>query len=322
MRIGEEWRRGLEAETARKIVTGDRSLDWEQGFDAMAGILSKIGTTLEMIKWEHSIFALPFAVTAMLLAAGGWPGWRTLAWIVVAMVAARSAAMAFNRWADAELDAENPRTRNRAIPAGLLSKQFVLGFTCVAIAVFLAAAAELNRLALELAPVALAVLLGYSYLKRLTRWSHLGLGLALGLAPAAAWIAVRGSLDPRILVLTAAVTFWAGGFDVLYSCQDYEHDRVAGLHSLPQASGVAAAFWTARLMHLAMLGLLIWFGLLFGFGLPGWMGICAVGLLLAYEHSIVSPRDLRRLNAAFFTMNGVIAMVFLGFVTADLWMKR
>ncbi len=288
----------------------------------MAGILSKIGTTLEMIKWEHSIFALPFAVTAMLLAADGWPGWRTLAWIVVAMVAARSAAMAFNRWADAELDAENPRTRSRAIPAGLLSRQFVLGFTLVAIAVFLGSAAELNRLALELAPVALVVLLGYSYLKRVTRWSHLGLGLALGLAPAAAWIAVRGSLDPRILVLTAAVTLWAGGFDVLYSCQDYEHDRVVGLHSLPQASGVAAAFWTARLMHLAMLGLLVWFGTLFGFGLAGWIGICAVGLLLAYEHSIISPRDLRRLNAAFFTMNGVIAMVFLGFVTADLWMKR
>ena len=288
----------------------------------MAGILSKIGTTLEMIKWEHSIFALPFAVTAMLLAAGGWPGWRTLAWIVVAMVAARSAAMAYNRWADAELDAENPRTRNRAIPAGQLSKQFVLGFVFVSAAVFLAAAAELNRLTLELAPVALAVLLGYSYLKRVTRWSHLGLGLALGLAPAAAWIAVRGSLDRRILVLAAAVTLWAGGFDVLYSCQDYEHDRVAGLHSLPQASGLGAAFWTARAMHLAMLGLLVWFGFLFDFRIPGWLGVAAVGLLLAYEHSIVSPSDLRRLNAAFFTMNGVIAMVFLGFVTADLWMKR
>ncbi len=288
----------------------------------MAGILSKIGTTLEMIKWEHSIFALPFAVTAMLLAAGGWPGWRTLAWIVVAMVSARSAAMAFNRWADAELDAENPRTRTRAIPAGLLSKRFVLAFTCAAVAVFLAAAAELNRLALELAPVALAVLLGYSYLKRVTRWSHLGLGLALGLAPAAAWIAVRGSLDPRILVLTAAVTLWAGGFDVLYSCQDYEHDRAAGLHSLPQASGLGAAFWTARVMHLAMVGLLVWFGFLFGFGLTGWLGVGVVGLLLAYEHSIVSPRNLQRMNAAFFTMNGVIAMVFLGFVTADLWMKR
>jgi 4-hydroxybenzoate polyprenyltransferase len=288
----------------------------------MAGILKKIHTTLEMIKWEHSIFALPFALTAMLLAAGGLPRWRTVAWILVAMVAARSAAMAFNRWADADLDAENPRTRNRAIPAGLLSRGFVLGFTCVALAVFLVAAAELNRLTLELAPVVLVVLLGYSYLKRVTRWSHLGLGLALGLAPAAAWIAVRGSLDARILVLSAAVTLWAGGFDVLYACQDYEHDRAAGLHSLPQANGLAAAFLTARAMHLAMLALLVWLGRLFDFGMAGWLGVVAVWLLLAYEHSIVSPRDLRRLNAAFFTMNGVIAMVFLGFVSADLWMRR
>jgi 4-hydroxybenzoate polyprenyltransferase len=288
----------------------------------MAGILHKIGITLEMIKWEHSIFALPFALTAMLLAAGGLPAWRTVAWIVVAMVAARSAAMAFNRWADADLDAENPRTRSRAIPAGLLTRQFVLGFTCVAVAVLLVAAAELNRLALELAPVALAVLLGYSYLKRVTQWSHLGLGLALGLAPTAAWIAVRGSLDLRIVVLTAAVTLWAGGFDVLYACQDYVHDRAAGLHSLPQASGLAAAFWAARAMHLTMLALLVWLGRLFDFGLAGWLGIAAVALLLAYEHSIVSPRDLRRLNAAFFIMNGVISMIFLGFVSADLWMRR
>ena len=288
----------------------------------MAGIFKKIRTTLEMIKWEHSIFALPFALTAMLLAAGGLPSWRTVVWIVVAMVAARSAAMAFNRWADSDLDAENPRTKGRAIPAGLLSRGFVLGFTCTAAAVFLVAAAELNRLALELTPVVLVVLLGYSYLKRLTQWSHLGLGLALGLAPTAAWIAVRGSLDPRILVLTAAVTLWAGGFDVLYACQDYEHDRVVGLHSLPQAMGLKTAFWTARGMHLAMLALLVWFGRLFDFGLAGWLGIGAVGLLLAYEHSLVSPRDLRRLNAAFFTMNGVIATVFLGFVSADMWLRR
>jgi len=288
----------------------------------MAGILSKIRTTLEMIKWEHSIFALPFALTAMLLAAGGLPGWRTVTWIVVAMVAARSAAMAFNRWADADLDAANPRTRNRAIPAGLLSGKFVLGFICAAVLVFFVAAAELNRLTLELAPLALAVLLGYSYLKRFTRWSHLGLGLALGLAPAAAWIAVRGSLDPRILVLTAAVMLWAGGFDVLYSCQDYEHDRAAGLHSLPQAVGIPTAFGAARGMHLAALAALAWFAWLFNFGVAGWLGIAAVGLLLAYEHAIVSPRDLRRLNAAFFTMNGVIAMVFLAFVSADLWLRH
>ncbi|MGA3344756.1 MAG: UbiA-like polyprenyltransferase [Terracidiphilus sp.] len=287
----------------------------------MQGLWAKTRTTLEMIKWEHSIFALPFALTAVLLAANGLPGWRTLLWILVAMVSARSAAMAFNRWADSDLDAANPRTKMRAIPAGLLTREFVLGFTALAAAVFVLACAELNRLTLILAPVALAVLLGYSYLKRFTRWSHLGLGLALGLAPTAAWIAVRGSLDARILVLTAAVTLWAGGFDVLYSCQDCEHDRAAGLHSLPQAAGIPAAFWTARAMHLAMLGLLVWFGEVFYFRTVGWLGIATVGLLLAYEHSLVSPNDLRRLNAAFFTMNGVIAMVFLGFVAGDLWLR-
>ena len=288
----------------------------------MPGFFKKTSITLEMIKWEHSVFALPFALTAMLLAAHGHPGWRTVAWIVVAMVAARSAAMAFNRWADSDLDATNPRTSGRAIPAGLLSRAFVLGFTLVAVGVLMVAARALNRLTLELAPVVLVVLLGYSYLKRFTRWSHIGLGLALGLAPSAAWIAVRGSLDPRILVLTAAVTMWAAGFDVLYACQDQEHDRAAGLHSLPQATGLTMAFWVARLMHLAMLGLLVWFARLFSFGLAGWLGIGAVALLLAYEHSLVSPRDLRRLNAAFFTMNGVIAMVFLAFVSADLWLRR
>jgi 4-hydroxybenzoate polyprenyltransferase len=287
----------------------------------MPGTFSKIRTTLEMIKWEHSIFALPFALTSVLLAANGLPAWRTVAWVLVAMVSARSCAMAFNRWADADLDAANPRTSSRAIPAGLLSKQFVLGFTIVAGLIFVGAAAALNKLTLYLSPVVLLVLLGYSYMKRLTRWSHLVLGLALGLAPTAAWIAVRGSLDPRILVLTAAVTLWVGGFDVLYACQDFEHDRAVGLHSLPQAMGITAAFRAARLMHLAMLGLLAWFGLLFHFNVAGWIGVATVALLLAYEHSIVSPRDLRRLNAAFFTMNGVIAMVFLAFVAVDLWMR-
>jgi len=260
----------------------------------MPSIFSKIGTTLEMIKWEHSIFALPFALTAVLLAANGLPGWRTVGLILVAMVAARSCAMAFNRWADADLDAANPRTSNRAIPAGQLSRQFVLGFTVIMALIFVGAAAELNRLTLYLSPVVLIVLLGYSYMKRLTRWSHLVLGLALGLAPSAAWIAVRGSLDPRILVLTAAVTLWVGGFDVLYACQDYEHDREVGLYSLPRAIGIPRAFWAARMMHLAMLGLLLWFGLLFQFRTVGWIGIGAVALLLAYEHSIVSPSDLRR----------------------------
>jgi 4-hydroxybenzoate polyprenyltransferase len=288
----------------------------------MPGILSKTRTTLEMIKWEHSIFALPFALTATLLAARGLPAWRTVLWILVAMIAARTSAMAFNRWADAELDAANPRTSARAIPAGLLSRQFVFGFTLISAIIFVLAAAQLNTLTLYLSPIVLMILLGYSYMKRFTRWSHLVLGLALGIAPAAAWVAVRGSLDPRILVLTAAVTLWVGGFDVLYACQDFDHDRTAGLQSLPQSLGIPAAFWVARAMHVAMLGLLAWFALLFHFSLFGWLGIASVGLLLAYEHSLVSPSDLRRLNAAFFTMNGIIATVFLLFVAADLWLRR
>ena len=286
------------------------------------GLFVKIRTTLEMIKWEHSIFALPFALTAVLLATGGVPGWRTLGLILFAMITARSCAMAFNRWADADLDAANPRTQNRAIPAGLLTREFVLGFTILMGLGFLVAAAELNRLTLYLAPFVLIVLLGYSYMKRLSRWSHLVLGLALGLAPSAAWIAVRGSLDPRIIVLTAAVMLWVGGFDVLYACQDFEHDREVGLHSIPQSLGIPAAFLVARLMHAAMLVLLIAFGYLFHFGVAGWLGIGAAALLLVYEHAIVSPKNMRRLNAAFFTMNGVIATVFLIFVAADVWLKK
>jgi 4-hydroxybenzoate polyprenyltransferase len=285
----------------------------------MPGFWTRTRITLEMIKWEHSIFALPFALTATILAARGLPAARTIAWIFVAMVAARSSAMAFNRWADADLDSANPRTRTRAIPAGLLSRQFVLGFTILTALVFVLAASQLNRLTLYLSPIVLFVLFGYSYMKRVTRWSHFVLGLALGIAPSAAWIAVTGSLDPRIVVLTAAVTLWVGGFDVLYACQDFDHDRAAGLYSLPQAIGIPAAFWAARIMHLAMLALLCWFALLFQFHIAGWLGIAAVALLLAYEHSLVSPSDLRRLNAAFFTMNGVIATVFLIFVAADLW---
>src|SRR5271165_2919893 len=203
----------------------------------MTNLWFRTRATLEMIKWEHSIFALPFALTATLLAAHGLPALRTLLWILVAMVSARSCAMAFNRWADAEIDAANPRTKMRAIPAGLLTRQFVLGFTILMAAIFVAASAALNRLTLVLSPFVLLVLLGYSYMKRVTRWSHLVLGLALGLAPTAAWIAVRGSLDPRILVLTAAVTLWVAGFDVLYACQDYEHDCEADLYSLPRALG-------------------------------------------------------------------------------------
>jgi 4-hydroxybenzoate polyprenyltransferase len=277
-----------------------------------------VGTTLEMIKWEHSIFALPFALSGAMLAAGGWPPWRTLLWIVVCMVTARSAAMAFNRWADAGLDAANPRTAKRAIPAGLLGRGFVAGFTVVTAAAFVFAAAQLNRMTLLLSPLALVVILSYSYTKRFTRWSHLVLGLALGIAPSAAWIAVRGTLDPRIVVLTVAVLFWVGGFDVLYACQDVEHDREAGLNSIPQTWGVEAAFWIARGMHIAMLMLLFLLVKLFALNAIAWVGVAAVGALLLYEHLIVSPTDMRRLNAAFFTLNGIISMVFFFFVAAAL----
>jgi 4-hydroxybenzoate polyprenyltransferase len=281
--------------------------------EPMPGILSKTRTTLEMIKWEHSIFALPFALTAALLAAHGKPAGRTLLWILIAMITARSCAMAFNRWADAELDAANPRTRTRALPAGMLSRQFVFGFTCVAALLFVLAADQLNPLTLYLSPVVLVVLLGYSYMKRFTRWSHLGLGLALGLAPAAAWIAVRGSLDPRILVLTAAVTLWAGGFDVLYACQDLEYDKSVNLFSVPKRFGVAKALAIARAMHILMIVLLAWLAWSFHLPWPAWAGIVVVAALLAYEHSLVSPNDLTRMNAAFFTVNGYISLLFLLF---------
>ena len=281
-----------------------------------------IGVTLEMIKWEHSVFALPFALTGAMLAAHGWPPGTKLAWIVVCMISARSAAMAFNRWVDADLDAANPRTRLRAIPAGLLTRRFAAGFTILMAAVFLVGAWRLNRLTLILAPVVLAVLFLYSYTKRFTRWSHLFLGLALGIAPSGAWIAILGSLDPRIVVLTVAVLFWVAGFDVLYACQDEAHDRTSGLLSVPATLGLAPAFWIARIMHVLMLGLLLWLAVLFHLGPIAGVGIVAVAALLLWEHLIVSPRDLTRLNAAFFTMNGVIAVIFFVFVAADLLIRR
>ena len=285
------------------------------------GVVRNIRITLEMIKWEHSVFALPFALCGAMLAARGLPRWGQIAWIVVAMVAARSAAMAFNRLADAELDAANPRTASRALPAGLLSRRFVGVFVLVSAAVLVISAWRLNRLALYLSPVALAILLLYSYTKRFTRWSHLVLGFALGAAPAAAWIAIRGSLDPRILILTAAVTFWVGGFDVLYACQDYDFDRQAGLHSVPRYLGIPRALVLARLLHFLMLGLLAVLVLVFHLGSIAVVGVLAVALLLAYEHSLVRAGDLSKLNAAFFTMNGVISVVFFLFVAGDLLLR-
>lgn len=281
-------------------------------------LFTNIKTTLEMIKWEHSIFALPFALSAAMLAAGGLPTVSQLVWIIVCMVSARSAAMAFNRLADAQIDAANPRTATRAIPAGVLSSRFVATFVLFSCVIFVFAAAQLNRLTFLLSPIALAVVLLYSYTKRFTRWSHLVLGFALGIAPAAAWIGVRGSLDPRILILTAAVTFWVGGFDVLYACQDIEFDRANRLNSVPQSFGVPRALVLARLLHITMLVLLLALVLSFGLGKIAMAGLVVVALLLAYEHSLVTHDDLSKLNAAFFTMNGVIAVVFFLFVAADI----
>jgi 4-hydroxybenzoate polyprenyltransferase len=278
--------------------------------------------TLEMIKWEHSIFALPFALTGAVLAANGWPRLMVLFWIVVCMVSARSAGMAFNRLVDAQLDAANPRTATRALPAGMLQSGFVAGFVVVSAVIFLIAAGMLNHLTLILAPLTLAVLLSYSYMKRVTRWSHLVLGLSLGIAPSAAWIAVRGSLDPRIAVLSAAVLLWVGGFDVLYACQDLEHDREVGLNSVPQSFGLTAAFWIARSMHFGMLCLLAWLVHLFRLGTIAEAGLATVAALLAYEHSIVSPRDLRRMDAAFFTLNGVISVTFFCFFAAAVLLRK
>ena len=286
----------------------------------MPGILTKTRTTLEMIKWEHSIFALPFALTAVLLAANGLPAWRTVVWILVAMVAARSCAMAFNRWADADLDAANPRTSNRAIPAGLLSRQFVLGFTLLMALIFVAAAAQLNRLTLYLSPLVLAVLLGYSYMKRITRWSHLVLGLALGLAPSAAWIAVRGSLDRahrrahrrrHALGRRIRRPLRLPGLRArprrrpLQPAPGRRH-RPGLLGRAPHAPGHARPADLVR-PALSLRGP--------GLGRHRRSGRCCSPT----STPSFRPRDLRRLNAAFFTMNGVIATVFLAFVAADLW---
>src|SRR5258708_1398069 len=286
---------------------------------------SRIKTVLEMIKFEHSVFALPFALTGALLAARatrhGWPSLRQILWIVVAMVAARSAAMTMNRIADVRYDRENPRTNQRALPTGALTLECAWLFTLAAVAVFFAAAWQLNPLAVKLAPLAITILFFYSFTKRFTSWSHLFLGFALGISPAAAWIAITGGLDARMLILCAAVTLWVGGFDVLYACQDIDYDRSAGLFSLPKKFGIAKAMFIARGMHIGVIALLGWLASSLGLPWPAWAGIAVVASLLAYEHSLVKADDLSKLDAAFFTVNGYISMLFLLFwgVAAAVW---
>ncbi len=291
----------------------------------MTGLLRQTGTVLEAIKFRHSVFALPFALTAALLALRGTElgarelAWK-LAWIVVAMVAARSAAMAFNRLIDASIDARNPRTATRALPAGTLSKRFAAAFVAVASAAVVIAAWQLNPLCLKLSPLALALALGYSYTKRFTALSHLVLGAVLGIAPAAAWIAIRGTLDPAILSLTLGVMLWTAGFDIIYSCQDVEFDRTAGLHSIPARVGIAKALVVSRCFHAAMVASLVVAWQSMGLGWLALVGICAVAALLIYEQSLVRASDLSRVNAAFFAVNGWISVLLFGFWAADIWL--
>jgi len=286
---------------------------------------SRIRTLLEMIKFEHSVFALPFALTGALLAARvsrhGWPTPQQILWIVLAMVAARSAAMTMNRIADLRYDRENPRTRQRALVTGAISVGFAWFFTVLAVGVFFVAAWQLNPLALKLAPLAIAILFFYSFTKRFTNWSHLFLGFALGISPAAAWIAITGGLDWRMLILCGAVTLWVGGFDVLYACQDIDYDKEAGLFSIPKRFGIARALLIARGMHIGVIVLLSWLALSFGLPWPAWTGIAVVASLLAYEHSLVKADDLSKLDAAFFAVNGYISMLFLLFwgAAAAVW---
>jgi len=288
----------------------------------MAG---RIRTVLEMIKFEHSVFALPFALTGALLAARftshGWPSGRQILWIVVAMVSARSAAMTINRIADLRYDKENPRTKMRALATGALSMDFAWIFTIVAVAVFVTAAWQLNPLALKLSPIALAILFFYSFTKRFTNFSHLFLGFALGVSPAAAWIAITGHLDLRMLILCAAVTLWVAGFDVLYACQDVAFDQSAGLFSIPKRFGIATSLWVARAMHVGVIALLAWLAASFALPWPAWIGIAVVAALLTYEHSLVKAHDLSKLDAAFFTLNGYISISFFLFwgAAAALW---
>jgi 4-hydroxybenzoate polyprenyltransferase len=291
----------------------------------------RLRLTLDMIKFEHSVFALPFALTGALLsfrengyrlAGGASEAWWKLLWIVVAMVAARSAAMAFNRLVDAEIDGRNPRTRMRHLPAGLLSRGFGWVFVVVSSAVFLAAAGMLNRLCLRLAPVALAIVFFYSFTKRFTSFSHVVLGFCLGIAPAAAWIAVRGSLDPRILWLTGAVTCWTAGFDVIYSCQDYEFDCAEGLASVPRFLGIPRALRVAQALHVLMISCLLALVHTLHLGALALAGVAAVTALLLYEHSLVKANDLSRVNAAFFTMNGYVSVLFFVFWAADIFLLK
>jgi 4-hydroxybenzoate polyprenyltransferase len=297
--------------------------DKEEGLIKTSRLFRSLRVTLEMIKIEHTLFALPFALLGAMLAARGIPSLKTIGWIVVAMFGARSAAMAFNRLADRRIDAANPRTRMRALPAGLLSPGFVSLFTAVSASLFVFAAWHLNHLAFVLSPVALISVLAYSYTKRFTILSHFVLGWCLAIAPTGAWIAVRGAIDSPIpLLLSLAVLLWTAGFDILYACQDHEFDITTGLHSIPQRFGIANALLVARLLHMAMFAALVVIYYLTSLHWLGLAGIAAVAALLIYQHRLVRADDLSRLNVAFFTTNAYVSVILFVAVAADLLLIR
>jgi 4-hydroxybenzoate polyprenyltransferase len=287
----------------------------------VSGLSRSLSTTLEMIKFSHTLFALPFALLSAVLAARGWPEWSTLGKILLAMVGARSAALAHNRLVDREIDAANPRTASRALPSGALGVRFVRIFLAASVVLFLLAAASLNRLTLWLSPAALALLLLYAYTKRFTSLSHLVLGLCLALAPVGAWIAVRGSLEPLPVLLGLAVLFWTAGFDVIYALQDEEHDRRAGLRSIPALLGARRALWVSALFHVLMVALLLEVWRRSGGGGIFLAGIAATAAALVYQHAIVRPGDLSRVNAAFFTANGFVSVTLCLCGVADVFWK-
>ncbi len=278
----------------------------------MAGLLKKLRTTLGMIKFEHTLFALPFAFLGAVMAADGLPTWWQILWITVAMVGARSAAMTFNRIVDRDIDAANPRTAGRELPSGKLSVGFAWGFLFASVSIFLLAAWSLNWLTFVLSPAALASVLGYSYAKRFTAFSHVLLGWALAISPTAAWIAVRGTIDSEIpLLLSLFVLMWTSGFDVLYACQDHDFDKKAGLRSIPARYGIARSLWIARLFHFQAFIALILLYLVSGSGWPALVGVGLVAALLVYQHTLVKPTDLSRMNAAFFTANAFVSVILL-----------
>ncbi|MFY9223345.1 MAG: UbiA-like polyprenyltransferase [Blastocatellia bacterium] len=273
--------------------------------------------TLEMIKIEHTLFALPFAILGAVLAAGGIPSLEKLFWISLCMVTARSAAMAFNRLVDQKFDAANPRTQNRAIVAGLLSSKFVLLFTIISSVLFLFASAQLNQLTLMLSPIALGSVLFYSYTKRFTSFSHLVLGWCLSIAPTGAWLAIAGKFHPIPLILSASVMLWTAGFDIVYACQDYEFDKQVGLYSIPQKFGIVKALWLARFFHFAMFVLLVIFFFVANLKWLGGVGVVLSTILLIRQHSLVKADDLSKLDAAFFTTNATLSIILLITVGTD-----